>query len=259
MAYRYDLHCHTKAGSKCSDISANEMVKIYHEIGYSGICITDHFTGRMTALSGETPWDERVIFFYDIYQKTKKAGEKVGLSVFWGIEYSLAPDIEHPTQTTGADFIFFNIDKEWLMLNKEAFRETPKGLFKKVRDAGGFIIYAHPMCKDELQLFPHYVDAVEIINGSLDDIYNEYAKTYATMYRLLETAGTDIHRFDQKTLAGIETEKPCFTIGELIGTIKEGKAKPFYLTRKITDYWQQKQAEASKARNNWIGYNRLDR
>lgn len=47
MAYRYELHCHTNEGSKCSDISIKEMFRLYEEMGYSGICITDHFTNPM--------------------------------------------------------------------------------------------------------------------------------------------------------------------------------------------------------------------
>ncbi|MCL2203024.1 MAG: PHP domain-containing protein [Defluviitaleaceae bacterium] len=248
MPYRYDLHCHTKEGSKCSDISARQMVEIYNEIGFSGFCITDHFTGRMTALSGETDWEERVNYFYDIYTVAHEEGKKVGMSVFWGIEYSLAPNIDQPTQTTGADFIFLGTEKEWLLHNKDAFREKPANLFKMVRDAGGFIIHAHPMLKEELQLFPYYVDAIEVINGGVDDACNENAKTYSKMYNLIKTAGSDIHRFDHKLIAGMETEKPCHTVNELIDAIKSKQAKPFSMERQVTDYWQHKQNHASEYR-----------
>jgi hypothetical protein len=70
------------------------------------------------------------------------------------------------------------------------------------------------------------------------------------MYGLAETAGTDIHRFDQKIMAGVETENPCFKISELVNAIRERDAKPFCKTRQITDYWQQIQNDASKARKN---------
>ena len=258
MVYRYDLHCHTKEGSKCSDISVSEMVELYHEMGYTGICITDHFTGGMTPLSNKTPWNERVNFYYDIYKSAYKEGEKKGLSVFWGVEYSLAPDIEIPTQATGTDFILFNIDKEWLIDNKNIFREKPKELFVKIREAGGFIIHAHPMLGEELQLFPYYVDAVEIINAGFENgwfegrhknLDNINAKKYAEMYKLIETAGTDIHRFDQTLLTGVETKTRCSTISELVSVIKEGQAKPFSIKRQITDYWKQKQNDASEVRN----------
>jgi hypothetical protein len=74
------------------------------------------------------------------------------------------------------------------------------------------------------------------------------AKTYANMYNLTETAGTDLHRYDQKIMSGVETTKPCETIEMLIREIKEGRAKPFSISREITDYWQTKQFEASELR-----------
>lgn len=62
------------------------------------------------------------------------------------------------------------------------------------------------------------------------------------------TGGTDLHRYDQKIMSGVETEKTCYTIQELITEIKERRAKPFSLAREITDYWQRLQYEADEAR-----------
>ena len=69
-----------------------------------------------------------------------------------------------------------------------------------------------------------------------------------SMYNLTVTAGTDLHRYDQKIMSGVETTKPCETIEMLIREIKEGRAKPFSISREITDYWQTKQFEASELR-----------
>ena len=82
MAYRYDLHCHTNEGSKCSDMSVNEMVSLYHELGYSGICITDHFTNPMNPLADDAPWSKRVNLSFDIFQSAYEEGKTLGLSVF---------------------------------------------------------------------------------------------------------------------------------------------------------------------------------
>lgn len=248
MAYRYELHCHTSEGSKCSDISIKEMFKLYQEVGYSGICITDHFTNPMNPLNDNATWDERVNLSYDIYQKALEEGKKYNMAVFWGIEYSITPNIDCPSQATCNDFIFLNLDKEWLMDNKDAFREKTEDLFKRIHEANGFIIHAHPMFGGELRLFPYSVDAVESINGGANSSCNMNAKTYANMYNLTETAGTDLHRYDQKIMSGVETTKPCETIEMLIREIKEGRAKPFSISREITDYWQTKQFEASELR-----------
>ena len=144
----------------------------------------------------------------------------------------------------------FNLKKEWLIENKEVFRTSPKDMFKTLRENGGYIIHAHPMFGDELTLFPRYVDAVEVINGGAGDTCNEHAKIYAKMYGLAETAGTDIHRYDQRIMAGVETKTPCNTICELISAIKTGQANPFCITREISEYWNQKQDTASEIRKN---------
>ena len=248
MGYRYDLHCHTREGRKCSDISVKEMVELYHEIGFSGFCITDHFTGSMNPLPDDVSWDERVNLTYDIFLEAHREGKKFGMHIFYGIEYKLAPDINHFSQAVGAEFLFLNIKKEWLLNNKNIFSKKPQLLFDEARKEGMCIIHAHPMMGDELILFPYSVDAVEIINGGLNDFCNENAKKYAEMYNLLETAGTDIHRFDQKIISGVETKTPCFSADELINKIKQRQAIPFVTTREITNYWQEKQMKANAIR-----------
>lgn len=252
MAYRYELHCHTSEGSKCSDISIKEIFKLYQEIGYSGICITDHFTNPMNPLNDDATWSERVNLSYDIYQKALEESKKYNMSVFFGIEYSITPDIDHPSQATCNDFIFLNLEKEWLIENKDAFREKTEDLFNRIHKANGFIIHAHPMFGKELRLFPYSVDAVETINGGTNSNCNRNAKIYADMYSLTETGGTDLHRYDQEIMSGVETDNLCDTIEALVREIKERKAKPFSITRKITDYWKEKQFEASELRNSFV-------
>lgn len=252
MAYRYELHCHTSEGSKCSDISIKEIFKLYQEIGYSGICITDHFTNPMNPLNDDATWSERVNLSYDIYQKALEESKKYNMSVFFGIEYSITPDIDHPSQATCNDFIFLNLKKEWLIENKDAFREKTEDLFNRIHKANGFIIHAHPMFGKELRLFPYSVDAVETINGGTNSNCNRNAKIYADMYSLTETGGTDLHRYDQEIMSGVETDNLCDTIEALVREIKERKAKPFSITRKITDYWKEKQFEASELRNSFV-------
>ena len=85
MGYRYDLHCHTRQGSRCSDIPAKEMAELYHEIGLSGFCVTDHFTGSMNPLSDDASWEERVNLSYDIFLEAQEEGKKFGMSVFFGV------------------------------------------------------------------------------------------------------------------------------------------------------------------------------
>jgi len=228
MSYRYDLHCHTREGSDCSELPAEEMAALYHRLGYSGFCVTDHISGS-TVLPDETPWDERVEFHYEIYSRVRIAAEKLGLSVFFGLEYSLAPDVEHLTRITGNDFVLLNLSKEWLKENKAAFREKPETLFAKIREAGGFVIHAHPFYEARwvecIRLYPASVDAIEVLNTGCSDFVNDNAKAYARAYGLLEVAGSDCHSEENELFSGVEVDAPCRTSEELVAAIKEKRAR----------------------------------
>jgi len=228
MPFRYELHCHTKEGSTCATLSAEETVALYHRIGYSGLCVTDHFSGS-TPLPDDTPWDERVEFHYDIYQKARTSGEKLGISVFFGIEYSLAPDVERLTKVTGNDFIFLNISREWLKGNKAAFSGRPEALFAKIREAGGLVIHAHPFYEaywvECIRLYPGSVDAIEALNTGCTDFINDNAKSYARAYGLLEVGGSDCHSADNACFSGVETDVPCLTADALAREIREKRAR----------------------------------
>ena len=230
MSYRYDLHCHTSEGSKCSVLSAQEMAEFYHRRGYSGFCVTDHFSGN-GPLPDDTPWGDRVEFYHDIYSEAKKAGEKFDLSVFFGLEYSLAPDVGRLSKITGNDFLILNLSKEWLTENKAAFSGKFTDLFAKIREAGGFVIHAHPFLEERwvesIRLYPRHIDAVEVLNSGGSDFLNENALAYARAYGLLEVAGSDCHSPAQKVLGGIETDAPCLTAAELVAAIREKKTRLF--------------------------------
>ena len=47
-----ELHAHTTA-STCSQVEPERMVEIYKELGYSAVCITNHFTYEYKGLSKE--------------------------------------------------------------------------------------------------------------------------------------------------------------------------------------------------------------
>jgi hypothetical protein len=228
--YRYELHCHTAEGSVCSNISAVDLVTFYHKLGYSGICVTDHFSGNGSS-PNEMPWSQRVKHFHDIYLKTYEAGKKLALNVFFGIEYSITPDIKMMSKVTGNDFLFLNISMEWLIDNKEMFRSKPSEIFKSVRAAGGFIIHAHPYSEASyiecIRLYPRAVDAVEVYNPHDSDIANKNSLAYARAYGLIEVAGSDFHGSNQQVFTGVETDSPCFTSNELVDAIKNGQARIF--------------------------------
>lgn len=218
--YKYELHAHTKEGSKCSVLPAKEMVHFYKEKGYDGIFITDHFTGN-TTISKDTPWKERILEFYrNGYEIAKEEGDKIGLKVFFAPEYSINCN----------DFLFLGLSKQWY-LEHELFDLKPNERFDLVHQGGGYIIHAHPFAEapwiESIRLFPRKVDAVEVFNGGANEQMNRAAIWYAKEYGLRMTAGSDTHSTDIENLCGIEVDHECFTEQDIINAIKDGSAKPF--------------------------------
>ena len=48
--YRYEMHLHTAEGSRCADRTVEEQLTLYRDLGYAGVCLTDH-----DILSAATP------------------------------------------------------------------------------------------------------------------------------------------------------------------------------------------------------------
>ena len=44
MEYKYELHCHTGAVSRCGRVEPEKIVEMYVEAGYNGIVVTDHYS-----------------------------------------------------------------------------------------------------------------------------------------------------------------------------------------------------------------------
>lgn len=208
MSYKYETHMHTSEGSACGKFTAAEMVQAYKDAGYTGIFVTDHFFNGNTAVDRRLTWQEKIENFCKGYENAKAAGDKIGLDVFFGLEYGVQ----------GADFLVYNLDKEWLLNHKDVDKWEPRRAFACMRESGGFIVHAHPFRErdyiDHIQLFPRDVDGVEIINGGqlAEPWMNERAKLYAMMYELPMTSGSDAHHADALPGCGVEVgvrlEKP---------------------------------------------------
>jgi len=234
MAYRYELHCHTAEGSRCSEMPAEQMAEFYSGLGYDGLFVTDHFSGN-GPLPDDTPWRERVDYYYSIYEKARVYGEKLGIKIFFGLEYSNAAGIMNFSRVAGNDFLLLNVARRWLLDNRDAFEQRPAELFARVRRGGGFIVQAHPFLEaawvESIRLYPRAVDAAETYNAKVSELANASARHYAASYGLLATAGSDCHSIYQTVLCGLETDAPCHTAGDLVNAIREKKTRAFTIVR----------------------------
>lgn len=210
MGYKYELHVHTAEVSRCSNCPAAKQVEVYSALGYTGICITNHFYGGYNSIPMHKSFEEQIRYYVHGYELAKEAAKGTGLDVFLGWEYTIGG---------GTDFLILGLDTDWLLAHPDQMQWKATEYFDRVRADGGMVIQAHPYRKagyiDTIRLMPWHVDGVEVYNGSNRDFDNDMAVHYAEMYNLPMYAGTDNHCGKQR-LAGIEADRRYDSITEML-------------------------------------------
>lgn len=191
MKYKYETHLHTSQGSRCGHNTGREMAIAHKAAGYTGIIVTDHFFYGNTAPDRNLPWNEWVHEFCSGYRDAKKAGDEIGLDVFFGWESGY----------NGTEFLIYGLDEEWLLNHPEIRDASVEEQFRLVHEGGGVVIHAHPFREEayisEIRLFPLFVDGVEAYNPrNKSSLMNDKAKEYAAKYNFPTTAGSDVHGVD---------------------------------------------------------------
>jgi len=194
--YVYETHLHTSQGSRCGRATGAQMAKACKEAGYTGIIVTDHFFYGNTAIDRSLPWADWVELYAKGYEDAKRAGDEIGLQVFFGWESGYS----------GTEFLVYGLDKEWLINHPEIKDASIEEQCSLVHADGGMIVHAHPYREEfyipEIRLYPEYVDAVETVNASHSGYlsrshnnpeFNVRAMEYAKEYDLPMTAGSDVH------------------------------------------------------------------
>lgn len=223
MAYRYETHMHTMEGSACSSSTGAEMARAHKAAGSTGIFVTDHFFNGNSAVPRELPWDERIRRFCLGYERAKAEGDRIGLQVFFGLEYAYQ----------GAEFLVYNLDKQWLLDHENIDKGDPRKALALMRRDGGFVIQAHPFRErnyiDHFQLFPRDIDGVEAINaahlGEEGRKINQRAFAYAEMFDLPVTAGSDSHKTELLYGSGVEFPEPLKTPLDYLRFLRAGQVR----------------------------------
>lgn len=215
--YKYDTHVHTREGSACADISGRQQARLYKQLGYDGIIITNHFYNGNTAVSRKLSWEQWVEGFVKGYEEAYQEGKEIGLSVFFGWEESIK----------GMDFLIYGLDKEWLLHNRDILRMSLEEHYRKINEDGGFIVHAHPFRNRfhlaDLKPVPDLADAVEIINGgNKDRLYNELALEYAKTWNKPVTGGSDSHHKKDRHV-GITVTSPMESVKDYQNIVMEGR------------------------------------
>ena len=221
--YRYETHLHTFPVSQCSKSDAVESLKIYKEMGYDGVFITNHFLdGNINFDVRDKSYEEQIEFYFSDYEKAKAAEKEIGIKVFCGVEMTYK----------GTDFLVYGLDKEWYLAHPEIMEMKKSIELPFLMLHGALVIQAHPYREagyiDHIRLFPRCVHGIEVLNASQSDERNHMAELYAEHYGLIRFAGSDNHAGPaKKRFAGMESDTPVLDEKDFVARVKAGEMKIF--------------------------------
>ncbi len=203
--FRYETHCHTKEASRCGKMPGADVARMYKDLGYDGIFVTDHFFNGSSAVDPSLPWEEKVEVYLSGYENAKKEGEKIGLDVFLGIEFWY-----HATE-----FLVYGPDRDFLLANPDLDQLDMRQLIDRCHGQDYLCVQAHPFRQrgyiKTLRLYPDITDAVEIVNAAHPAeghfLFDRRAEAYADSFGLPGTGGSDCHIPNQKYMGGVFSEE----------------------------------------------------
>lgn len=213
MEYKYELHTHTKYGSRqCGRTEPKEIARLYKEKGYSGVVLTDHYSPLTFDffhgfLNPKKYIDEYINPYYEM-----KKYEDDNFSVMFGME------LRH--YGTGNDYLIYGVDPEWLRKQGNILAKFEKEVYELMHAQGYLVYQAHPFRPYITRCNPKYIDGVEIYNGKVPKESNEKAEAWAKANNKLMVSGSDFHVPKQLARGGIITQKPIKNNADLLDTLK---------------------------------------
>ena len=213
--FLYETHMHTHPVSACAVSSPEEMVRYYHKKNYAGIIVTDHFINGNTSCPKNFSWEKKIEFFARGFFRVKIEGEKCGVDVFFGLEYSYQ----------GTDFLVYGLTPEFLFASPDFDKLEFKKFSETVRAEGAFLAQAHPFrnewwISDPSPADPEFIDAIEVHNASMSPEVNFKAFKFAEKHNLPMISGSDAHCVGMRIPAGIALKKRAENIFDIIDAIK---------------------------------------
>ncbi len=186
--YRTELHAHTSPASSCSEVSPEDVVTIYKNLGYDAVTIANHFSFNYQKSDKETVLDR---FFKD-FERAKQKGDEIGIKVI------LAAEIRFEENEN--DYLIYGVTRKMM---EEIYDLLPFGVenFRKVYSMPDSVfLQAHPFRDDMERVNPEILDGIEVFNlhpnhNSRVGIAALYAKE--NNYSIV-TAGSDFHHVNRK-------------------------------------------------------------
>ena len=215
--YRYEMHMHTVEGSLCARSTIEEMVRAYHEIGFAGAVVTNHFLHGNTAADRSLPWADFVKEYSRCWYEGQAVAKELDFDLLFGVEESY---------DAGKEILVYGLEPDFLLAHPELENGGLPAWSKAVREAGGVLIYAHPFRQrayiPDGRVMPDLsmADGVEMHNRCNTEEDNAYTAGVFADAAFIKTAGSDWHKADFTAANGIELDHRVRTGKELAEALK---------------------------------------
>ena len=213
MAFKTELHCHSRDASGCSSESAEGIVRKYTEAGYTTLCLTNHFCPEGND-ADDAAWEAKVDKLYRAYDLLVEAAGGQ-LTILMGMELRFSQNSN--------DYLVFGFDREYLMTHRNIHTMGLGNYIKMAREDGLLTIQAHPFRTGMTVTDPRRVDGIEVFNGHPGhNSHNDLAELWADQAGVIKTSGTDHHNPDHLPAGGLLTEEAITSVDQLIAVLKSG-------------------------------------
>ena len=215
---KYELHVHTSECDKVAKCSGAEIVKLYHDAGYNGIVITDHYFSLFFQWFEEELGNYNLKKFIDRYLRgyfsARNEGEKIGFTVLCGAEVRFDNTIN--------DYLVYGLEEkdfyELPLLNR---LKSVDELIETLPDYA-LVVQAHPFRDKMTVSSPNLLFGIEGYNGGTDSFRNEMAKLFGVHYGKPLTSGSDFHNISHLAKGGIATKQKITTAKTLTDVLRSG-------------------------------------
>lgn len=189
-----DLHAHSSGISKCCRIPAEQVIEQARAVGIDGVVLTNHYQKNYVTDGDYAAFAARYIAEYE-YAAALAA--KTVFRLFFGIEVTME---KYP----GVHMLIYGVETSFLLAHPMLFDYTQQELYRLVHEAGGILVQAHPMRRQDRLLDTAYLDGIEISCHPL------YEGTHITELRaiaeragLILTVGGDFHADTHRARCGV--------------------------------------------------------
>ena len=189
-----DLHAHSSGISKCCRIPIEQVIEEAKKVGIDGIVLTNHYQKNYVADGDYTAFAARYIAEYEYAAELVK---NTDFRIFFGIEVTME-------KNPGVHMLIYGVKTDFLLAHPMLFDDSQEELYRLVHEAGGILVQAHPMRRQNRLLDTKYLDGIEISCHPLyEGTHIDELTPIAEAADILLTAGGDFHADTHRARCGV--------------------------------------------------------